>query len=222
VITLARNLNILRSCFLTFLTAVFVTRLRQAPAWQVGTLGLLICHHHRSPFVKDPIPKISPTPSALPHALFIRRSAQCPQYEFHWPVKLGRLRNWSERAMRIAIGSRRLRTAGLFPLGRTAMHSPSSKGSETISKWSPYIFHVRRRGEAEILNRDEAIGSNLHGAPPFSSRSRLGPFRQSSYVPTPRWPFLYGRFISELFQLSSSLSLRLASRGRSSPFQSPL
>jgi hypothetical protein len=30
-------------------------------------------------------------------------------------------------------------------------------------------FYVRGRGEAEILNRDEAIGNNLHGAPPFFS-----------------------------------------------------
>ena len=38
MVTLARNLDLLGSRFLTGLTAVFVARLRQAPAWQVRTL----------------------------------------------------------------------------------------------------------------------------------------------------------------------------------------
>jgi hypothetical protein len=52
MVALARNLNLIGSRFLTGLTAVFVTRLRQAPAWQMRTLVLLICRHHSycSPF----------------------------------------------------------------------------------------------------------------------------------------------------------------------------
>jgi len=52
MVALARNLDLIGSRFLTGLTAVFVTRLRQAPAWQVRTLVLLICRHHSycSPF----------------------------------------------------------------------------------------------------------------------------------------------------------------------------
>jgi hypothetical protein len=52
MVALARNLDFIGSRFLTGLTAVFVTRLRQAPAWQMRTLVLLICRHHSccSPF----------------------------------------------------------------------------------------------------------------------------------------------------------------------------
>jgi hypothetical protein len=52
MVALARNLDLIGSRFLTGLTAVFVTRLRQAPAWQMRTLVLLICRHHSycSPF----------------------------------------------------------------------------------------------------------------------------------------------------------------------------
>jgi len=38
MITLARNLDFAGSRFLAGLTAVFLARLRQAPAWQVCTL----------------------------------------------------------------------------------------------------------------------------------------------------------------------------------------
>src|ERR1700674_3438479 len=52
MVALARNLDLIGSRFLTGLPAVFVTRLRQAPAWQMRTLVLLICRHHSycSPF----------------------------------------------------------------------------------------------------------------------------------------------------------------------------
>jgi hypothetical protein len=52
MVALARNLDLIGSRFLTGLTAVLVTRLRQAPAWQMRTLVLLICRHHSycSPF----------------------------------------------------------------------------------------------------------------------------------------------------------------------------
>jgi hypothetical protein len=52
MVALARNLDLLGSRFFTGWTAVFVTRLRQAPAWQMRTLVLLICRHHSycSPF----------------------------------------------------------------------------------------------------------------------------------------------------------------------------
>jgi hypothetical protein len=58
MVALARNLDLIGSRFLTGLTAVFVTRLRQAPAWQMRALVLLICRHHSycSPFL---------TPSSL-------------------------------------------------------------------------------------------------------------------------------------------------------------
>src|SRR5579863_7356879 len=61
--------------------------------------------------------------------------------EGDFPIKPGRLRNRSASPTRVAIGSRSVRTIGSFRLiARTAMQSPSSKGSETISKRSPYIF----------------------------------------------------------------------------------
>jgi len=63
-----------------------------------------------------------------------------PHYEVG-SIKLGRFRNRSARPTRIAIGSRRMRISGLSPLvAWTATQSPSSKGSETIAKRSPYSF----------------------------------------------------------------------------------
>jgi hypothetical protein len=52
MVALTRNLDLIGSSFLTGLTTVFVTRLRQGPAWQMRTLVLLICRHHSycSPF----------------------------------------------------------------------------------------------------------------------------------------------------------------------------
>jgi hypothetical protein len=70
-----------------------------------------------------------------------RRPATRPDYEVIPRSRTGRFRNRSASPTRIAIGSRSVRTTGSFPLiARTAMQSPSSKGSETISKRSPYIF----------------------------------------------------------------------------------
>src|ERR1039458_8478550 len=46
VVALASNLHLVRSRFLTGLTAVFVARLHETPAWQGRTLILLICRHH--------------------------------------------------------------------------------------------------------------------------------------------------------------------------------
>jgi hypothetical protein len=46
VVTLARNLHFLGSRFLTGLTAVFVARFHQAPAWKMAALHPLICRHH--------------------------------------------------------------------------------------------------------------------------------------------------------------------------------
>jgi hypothetical protein len=45
MITLAGNLHLSGSRFFTGLTAVFVARLRQTPAWQVCALVLLIGRH---------------------------------------------------------------------------------------------------------------------------------------------------------------------------------
>ena len=50
MITLASNLDILRSCLLTSLATVFVARLRHTSAWQVGTFNLLSCRHLDSPW----------------------------------------------------------------------------------------------------------------------------------------------------------------------------
>jgi hypothetical protein len=50
VVALAGNLDFAGSRFLTGLTAVFIARLREAPAWKVRTLTLLNCRHHCSPF----------------------------------------------------------------------------------------------------------------------------------------------------------------------------
>jgi hypothetical protein len=47
MVTLARNLYFFRSRFFTRLTAVFVVRRRYALAWQVCTLALCSCHHHK-------------------------------------------------------------------------------------------------------------------------------------------------------------------------------
>lgn len=51
MVALARNLNFLRSRFLTGLTAVFVAWLRCAQAGNVRTLVLLSCRHRDSPFL---------------------------------------------------------------------------------------------------------------------------------------------------------------------------
>src|ERR1700733_1567255 len=50
MVTLARNLDILGSRFLTGLSAIFLTRLRKAPAWKVRTLVLITGRHNGSPF----------------------------------------------------------------------------------------------------------------------------------------------------------------------------
>jgi hypothetical protein len=55
MVALARNLDFAGSGFLTGLTAVFLPRLRQAPAWKMCTLSLLSCRHRDSPFQ---IPKL--------------------------------------------------------------------------------------------------------------------------------------------------------------------
>src|SRR5579863_3161469 len=56
MVALARNLDFARPRFLASLTAVFVARLRGAPAWKMCTLSLLSCRHHGSPLQK---PKVS-------------------------------------------------------------------------------------------------------------------------------------------------------------------
>ena len=139
MVTLTRNLDFAGSCFLTCFTAIFVARLRQALTWKVRALRLLIYGHHCSPYLKfDPRFVWCRPVVALfvtwPHSI-------APQYDLRSIGQLGRLRNRSARPTRIAIGSRRVRISGSFPLvARTATHSPSSKGSDTISKRSPYIF----------------------------------------------------------------------------------
>jgi hypothetical protein len=50
MVTLARNLDFLGPRFLAGLTAVLVSRLRQALAWKVCTLSLLVGRHRGSPF----------------------------------------------------------------------------------------------------------------------------------------------------------------------------
>jgi hypothetical protein len=50
VVALARYLDLLGSCFFAGLTAVFIARLHQAPAWQVRALVLLSRRHCGSPF----------------------------------------------------------------------------------------------------------------------------------------------------------------------------
>jgi hypothetical protein len=49
MVTLACNLDILGPRFFTGLTAIFIVRLRRAPAWQVAAFSLLCCCHHGSP-----------------------------------------------------------------------------------------------------------------------------------------------------------------------------
>ncbi|SPE44092.1 hypothetical protein SBA7_290020 [Candidatus Sulfotelmatobacter sp. SbA7] len=48
---LAGNLDFIGSRFFTGLTAIFVTRLGHATAWQVRTFVLLIGRRHGSPFL---------------------------------------------------------------------------------------------------------------------------------------------------------------------------
>ena len=111
MVTLARNLDFSGSCVLTRLTAIFVARLRQALTRKMCALTLLIRRHHCFSFWN------SATRTLL--------SPCCRCFA---------------RPTRIAVGSRRVRISGSFPLiARTATPSPSSKGSETISKRSPYI-----------------------------------------------------------------------------------
>jgi hypothetical protein len=61
MVTLARDLDFLRSRFFTGLTAVFFARLHQATTGQVCTLGLLICRHYRFSFLnsQNAVPNIS-------------------------------------------------------------------------------------------------------------------------------------------------------------------
>jgi len=53
MVTLARDLDLTRSGFLTGLTAIFVARLRHAPAGKVRALILLSCRHRRFPYVNQ-------------------------------------------------------------------------------------------------------------------------------------------------------------------------
>lgn len=97
MVALARNLNFFGSRFLTGLTAVFVARLHQAPAWQVRTLVLFIGRHHCLPlsFLDSKVP---------------------PTYEIDCSANPGLLRNRSFEPTRIVVGSRRVRISGSFPL----------------------------------------------------------------------------------------------------------
>ncbi len=51
MVTLASNLDLVGSGFLTGLSAVFLTRLRQTLAWKVCTLSLLVGGHRGSPYL---------------------------------------------------------------------------------------------------------------------------------------------------------------------------
>jgi hypothetical protein len=67
-----------------------------------------------------------------------------PCYEVDSPIKLGCFRNRSTVLIRIAVGSRKARISELLPLVTcTEMQPLSSKGSDTISKRSPYMFMCR-------------------------------------------------------------------------------
>lgn len=148
-----------------------------------------------------------------------RASGNTPGYEVIPRSKPGRFRNRSASPTRIAIGSRRVRTAGSFrPIARTATQSPSSKGSETISKRSPYIFMCldavkpRSLTFAQLSEQICIVFSRLLQQCP-------GLFCQPGYFSIRRQPLQHDRSVFELCQPFSPLLRTPLGRDRSSPFR---
>ena len=109
-------------------------------------------------------------------------------YEVDCTTKLDRFRNRSDGPTRIAVGSSRMRIAGSSPLvARTAMQPPSSNGSETISKRSPYILmcleNVKPRSRI-FAQLSELLRTLFHHSFRCRAAPVCSPARRTVYSPT--------------------------------------